>query len=99
MPRKNSTPAVAAAIATNTHSVTRPPPNRSESPPVSEREAAPTSGPRKAKASGSTPGNCVLVKSGNPAEKPMKEPKVPYIEPAHDPGVLALEDDGLLLEG
>ena len=36
------------AMPTNTQKVTRPPPHLSDTQPVSERDSAPTSGPRKA---------------------------------------------------
>ena len=64
-------------MATKFQSVTRAPPSLSESQPPTGRASAPTSGPRKAYFTGSTPGNWALMRSGSPAEKPMKEPKVP----------------------
>ena len=56
------------AMPTNTQKVTRPPPHLSDTQPVSERDSAPTSGPRKAYVSALTSGNWVLASSGKPAE-------------------------------
>src|SRR5262249_59270873 len=66
--RKKRTPATPTAMPANTQKVTRPPPHLSDTQPVSERETAPTRGPRNAYASALTSGNWVLASSGNPAE-------------------------------
>ena len=61
-------PPVPSIINRNTPSVTFAPPYLSDTQPVSERDNAPTSGPRNAICSTLTSGNCVRVNNGNAAE-------------------------------
>ncbi len=70
-------PPTLAAMTMKFQKVTRAPPSLSAIHPPTGRMIAPTSGPRNAYWVGFTPGNWDLMRSGIPAEYPMKEPKVP----------------------
>ena len=75
--RVKITPTTASIITIKLTSVTLDAANLSDNLPPTTRISAPTNGPRKAYLVGSTSGNTCLVNKAKPAEKPMKEPKVP----------------------
>ncbi len=97
--RNCSTPKTATIMPTKTHSVTRPPPKRSDTQPVPARLSAPTSGPRKANCSAFTSGNCVFIKQREARRIADEAAEGAGVEDAHDPVVEPREDHRLVREG
>src|SRR6266542_828526 len=93
--RKNTATSGATAMTTNIQNVMIAPPTRSASQPPTGRARAASTGPMKANLNASTVGNSVLTSIGNPAAKPMNEPKVPMYSQLI-PLLLVAEDRHLL---